>query len=36
MGQLLEDHLREHIATSNPKAFRELGPVMTMLHCYLR
>lgn len=36
MSQLLEDHLREHVATSNPKALRELEPVMAVLRSYLR
>ncbi|MET3653152.1 metal/formaldehyde-sensitive transcriptional repressor [Dyella japonica] len=36
MSQLLEDHLREHVAASNPKAMRDLEPVMAVLRSYLR
>lgn len=36
MSQLLEDHLREHVAVSNPKALRELEPVLAVLRSYLR
>jgi DNA-binding FrmR family transcriptional regulator len=36
MSLLLEDHLREHVAASNPKAMKELEPVMAVLRSYLR
>ncbi|MGO4502950.1 MULTISPECIES: metal/formaldehyde-sensitive transcriptional repressor [unclassified Dyella] len=36
MSQLLEEHLREHVAAANPKALRELEPVMAVLRSYLR
>jgi DNA-binding FrmR family transcriptional regulator len=36
MSLLLEDHLREHVAASNPSALRELEPVMAVLRSYLR
>lgn len=36
MSQLLEDHLREHVAASSPKALKELEPVMAVLRSYLR
>jgi len=36
MSQLLEDHLREHVAASNPKAMRDMEPVMAVLRSYLR
>ena len=36
MSLLLEDHLREHVAASNPKALKELEPVMSVLRSYLR
>lgn len=36
MSVLLEDHLREHVAGSNPKALGELEPVMAVLRSYLK
>ncbi len=36
MSLLLEDHLKEHVAASNPKALKELEPVMAILRSYLR
>jgi DNA-binding FrmR family transcriptional regulator len=36
MSLLLEDHLREHVVASNPKALRELEPVLAVLRSYLR
>ncbi|UPG84514.1 metal/formaldehyde-sensitive transcriptional repressor [Luteibacter aegosomatis] len=36
MSQLLEGHLREHVAASQPKALRELEPVFAVLRSYLR
>lgn len=36
MSQLLEGHLREHVAASRPAALKELEPVMAVLRSYLR
>ena len=36
MSQLLEGHLREHVAASHPAALKELEPVMAVLRSYLR
>ena len=36
MSQLLEGHLKEHVAASNPKALQELEAVMAVLRSYLR
>lgn len=36
MSMLLEDHLREHVAASNPKALGNLGPVLAVLRSYLK
>lgn len=36
MSQMLEDHLREHVAESNPHALHELEPVLAVLRSYLR
>ncbi|KAF1007292.1 MAG: Transcriptional repressor RcnR [Luteibacter sp.] len=36
MSQMLEDHLREHVAESDPHAAKELEPVFAVLRSYLR
>lgn len=36
MSQLLEGHLKDHVAASNPKALQELEPVLAVLRSYLR
>lgn len=36
MTLLLEDHLKEHVASNNPGALKELEPVMAILRSYLR
>ena len=36
MGQLLESHLREHVATNSPRALQELEPALAILRSYLR
>jgi len=36
MTQVLEEHLREHVAGRSPKAAKELEPVLAILRSYLR
>lgn len=36
MTKVLEDHLRQHVATSGPKGQAELQPVLDVLKSYLK
>lgn len=36
MNQVLEEHLRKHVAGRNPKTAEELEPVLAILRSYMR